>query len=79
MHTQTAYKPDLEDWIFHAVLPITGYGTLAIPALVMPSHESSSLFGVAAAALILLFTAIHNAWDAVAYHVLVARVGRRKS
>lgn len=79
MHTQTAYQPDLEDWIFHGALPIAGYGTLAISALAMPSNESSSLFGVAAAVLILLFTAIHNAWDAVAYHVLVARAGRRKA
>jgi hypothetical protein len=32
------------------------------------------LFGVAAAALSLLFIGIHNAWDAVTYHVLVHRV-----
>jgi hypothetical protein len=42
MRTQKAYRPDLEDWIFHGVLPIAGYGTLATSALVMPSHESSS-------------------------------------
>jgi hypothetical protein len=27
--------------------------------------------GVAAAALVLLFVGIHNAWDAIAYHVFV--------
>ncbi len=79
MRVQKAYEPDFEDWLFHGVRPIAGYGTLAISALVTPAHESVSLFGVAAAALILLFTAIHNAWDAVAYHVLVARAGARKS
>jgi len=32
-----------------------------------------ALFGVGAAALLLLFTGIHNAWDAVAYHVFVGK------
>lgn len=32
-----------------------------------------ALFGVGGAVLVLLFTGIHNAWDAVAYHVLVSR------
>ena len=31
------------------------------------------LFVVAAAALLLLFTGIHNAWDAVTYHVYFQR------
>jgi hypothetical protein len=31
------------------------------------------LFGVGAAALLLLFVGIHNAWDAVTYHVFVNR------
>lgn len=30
-----------------------------------------ALFGVGAATLLLLFAGIHNAWDAVAYHVFV--------
>lgn len=34
------------------------------------------MFGVAAVALLLLFTGIHNAWDAVIYHVFVKR-GRK--
>jgi len=34
-------------------------------------HES--LLGVAGAALLLLFTAIHNAWDAVTYHLFHSR------
>jgi len=29
------------------------------------------LFFVAAAALLLLFAGIHNAWDAVTYHIFV--------
>jgi hypothetical protein len=32
-----------------------------------------ALFIVAAAVLVLLFVGIHNAWDAVTYHVFVRR------
>lgn len=35
------------------------------------AHAGEALFGVGAAALLLLFIGIHNAWDAVAYHVFV--------
>jgi hypothetical protein len=31
------------------------------------------LFGVGTAALLLLFIGIHNAWDAVTYHVFVKK------
>ncbi len=31
------------------------------------------MFAVALAALLLLFSGIHNAWDAVTYHVFVRR------
>jgi VIT1/CCC1 family predicted Fe2+/Mn2+ transporter len=36
-------------------------------------HAREALFGMGAAVLLLLFVGIHNAWDAVAYHVLVGR------
>jgi hypothetical protein len=31
----------------------------------------AALFAVAASALLLLFIGIHNAWDAVSYHVFI--------
>ena len=34
------------------------------------------MFGVAAAALLLLFVGMHNAWDAITYHVFVNRGGQ---
>lgn len=71
MRVQTAYQPEFEDWLFHFLLPLTAYLILAISAFVSLSHEREALFGIGAAALLLLFTGIHNAWDAVAYHVLV--------
>jgi hypothetical protein len=66
---QTAYKPELEDWMFHAVLPLAAYLTLSASAYATGSNAYEALFGVAGAALLLLFIGIHNAWDAVTYHV----------
>ncbi len=71
MRVQTTYQPDFEDWLFHALLPLAGYAMLALSASAAPSHTREALFGVGAAVLLLLFIGIHNAWDAVAYHVLV--------
>ncbi len=73
MRTQSAYDPELEDWVFHALNPLAAYVILALSAFAARSHLRHALFGIGAAALLLLFTGIHNAWDAVAYHVLVTR------
>jgi hypothetical protein len=64
---QKAYAPVLEDWIWHAVLPLFGYTTLFAAALILPGDPARCLFAIAAAALLLLFDGIHNAWDAVTY------------
>ena len=69
MRTQTLYKPVFEDWLFHVLLPLLAYTTLAVSAEEARWHERDALFGVAATALLLLFIGIHNAWDAVTYHV----------
>jgi hypothetical protein len=71
MRLQTAYRPDLEDWLFHALLPLTGYALLVLSALAAHSRAHEALLGVGAATLLLLFIGIHNTWDAVSYHVFV--------
>jgi hypothetical protein len=71
MRTQRLYTPEFEDWAFHAILPMVAYATLVAAAVIVPVDFRVSLFAVAASALVLLFTGIHNAWDAIAYHVLV--------
>jgi len=76
MRTQNIYMPQLEDWLFHVVLPCAAYATLAASAYAARDHAREAMFGVAAAALLLLFIGIHNAWDAVTYHIFVARHGR---
>jgi hypothetical protein len=69
MRRQVAYKPVFEDWLFHVLLPFAAYTTLAIAAFAAGSHLRQALFGIGAAATLLLFIGIHNAWDAVTYHV----------
>jgi hypothetical protein len=71
MRRQTAYQPEFEDWLFHALLPLAAYAMLAVSAFAAPSRTREALFGVGAAALLLLFIGIHNAWDNTAYHVFV--------
>ena len=71
MLKQTAYKPGGEDWLFHVVLPLVVYGVLALSAFAARGHTREALFALGAVALLLLFIGIHNAWDAVAYHVFV--------
>lgn len=71
MRVQSAYQPVFEDWLFHVLLPFAAYAVLAISAYTAHSHARPALFLVGAAALLLLFIGIHNAWDAVTYHVFV--------
>src|SRR5438477_2884394 len=70
---QTAYQPVFEDWLFHVLLPFAAYAMLAASGYVAHSHARPAVFIVGAATLLLLFVGIHNAWDAVTYHVLVNR------
>jgi len=69
MRVQAAYQPVFEDWLFHALLPLAAYAMLVLSAFAAPAHTREALFGVGAAALLLLFIGIHNAWDAVTYLV----------
>ena len=73
MRRQRAYQMDWEDRTFHVLLPFLAYILLLGSGLLSFAHPDASLFGVGAAALLLLFIGIHNSWDAVAYQVYVLR------
>jgi hypothetical protein len=73
MRVQTVYKPVFEDWVFHALLPFAAYATMAASAFAARLNVSEALFATGAAVLLLLFIGIHNAWDAVTYHVFSRR------
>ena len=47
------------------------YLVLLVSASSAHAHENVSLLAVGAAALLLLFTGIHNSWDMIAYQVFV--------
>jgi hypothetical protein len=72
MRRQSVYEPEIEDWLFHIVLPLAAYAILALSGAATFIYPREALFGVGAMALLLLFIAIHNAWDAIAYHVFAA-------
>jgi L-asparagine transporter-like permease len=76
MRTQKAYRPVFEDWLFHVLLPLAAYAILAVSAYFAYSHPRRALFLVGAATLLFLFVGIHNAWDAVTYHITVQRRGK---
>ncbi len=71
MRVQSYYQPVFEDWLFHVLLPFAAYAVLAISAYAAHSYERPAQFLVGAAALLLLFIGIHNAWDTVTYFVFV--------
>ncbi len=67
MLKQTGYKPVLEDWVWHQVLPLIAYAALFVGAAGMSHDQTWALFTVGGVALFLLFIGIHNAWDTVTY------------
>jgi hypothetical protein len=73
MRSQVAYKPVFEDWLFRSLLPFAACITLTVAAFSVRSHVRGSLFTIGGVAMLLLFIGIHNAWDAVTYHVFFLR------
>ncbi|HVP94696.1 MAG TPA: hypothetical protein VMS89_05930 [Methanoregulaceae archaeon] len=71
MRRQMFYLPNSEDWIFHIILPMAAFTVLvgAFPAIHVYLWET--MFGIASAALLLLFIGIRNAWDNISYMVFV--------
>jgi hypothetical protein len=69
MRVQTTYAPVFEDWLFHVLLPFAAYAILGSSAFFARFSLGAALFATAAAALLLLFIGVHNAWDAVTYHI----------
>ena len=79
LRLQSAYHAVFEDQLFHVLLPFAAYAVLATSACAARSYPRPALFLVGAAALLLLFVGIHNAWDIVTYHVFVKRPAQRET
>lgn len=69
----TGYETVAEDWIWHVILPLIAYATIAIMAFELATHHTAALFAIATASMLLLFIGIHNAWDIATYLTLQAR------
>lgn len=67
---QTSYEPVLEDWLWHTAFPLVSYTGFIVAALLLPIFPAPALFVIGAAAVLLLFVGVHNAWDGVTYLVL---------
>jgi hypothetical protein len=76
MRMQSVYTPQLEDWLFHVVLPFAAYTTLVGSAYAI-RLSATAMFVLGAAVLLLLFIGIHNAWDTVTYHIFVGKYDRQ--
>ena len=76
MRRQGVYEPEFEDWLFHIALPMAAYAVLMLSAFATVLLTREALLAVGAAVLLLLFIGIHNAWDAVSYHVFFSKPDR---
>jgi hypothetical protein len=64
---QRDYKPVLEDWAWHAALPLLAYAALLHAGINLHRVSMGAQYIVAGAVLLLVFIGIHNAWDTVTY------------
>jgi bacteriorhodopsin len=69
----TNYQKQLEDWIWHVVLPFLAYIALLVAPLALRQDQHWALYAIGAVALLLLFVGIHNAWDTVTYIIVSQR------
>ncbi|HEU4724427.1 MAG TPA: hypothetical protein VFU59_03920, partial [Candidatus Eisenbacteria bacterium] len=74
---QRDYKPVLEDWIWHAALPILAYAAFVYAGFELWRRSIDAPFIIGGATLLLVFIGIHNAWDTVTY-VATDRSRRRE-
>jgi hypothetical protein len=74
---QKDYKPVLEDWVWHAILPLMSYLALIVSGILLAVSPLAP-FLVAASTLLLVFIGVHNAWDTVMY-VLLDRLEKAKA
>src|SRR5512134_3951092 len=74
---QSDYKPVLEDWIWHAALPMIAYAALVSAGIQLQGAAELALQFAGGSTLLLVFIGIHNAWDTVTYVTLERARERR--
>ena len=66
----------IENWLFHVLLPLGAYATLALSTYTAGSQLRDASFGFGAAALLPLLIGIHNGWHNITHLVLVCKARR---
>jgi hypothetical protein len=61
------YRPQLEDWVWHALLPILAYVVLLVAALLIGHYQEVALPLTAGSTLGLVIIGIRNSWDTIVY------------
>jgi len=64
------YSPVAEDWIWNVILPAIVYAVLLAEALLIWRWPRASMYGVAAAVVLLMIIGIHNAWDIAVWNTI---------
>jgi hypothetical protein len=77
MRRQNQYAPVLEDWIWHAILPVAAYASITLSTVIFWYKPGVMLYVVGAGALLLLYVGIHNAWDAAMW--MATNAGRTRA
>jgi hypothetical protein len=62
------YVPVHEEWIWNVLLPAAAYGTLLVMAFLVWHEPASSMYGIGAVSVLLMFIGIHNAWDVAVWN-----------
>jgi hypothetical protein len=64
------YSPVADDWIWNVILPAIVYGVLLAAAMLVWRWPRHSMYGVAAAVVLLMIIGIHNAWDIAVWNTI---------
>jgi len=59
-----------EDWLWNVILPAIVYGALLAVALLIWRWPHQSMYGAAAAVVLLMIIGIHNAWDIAVWNTI---------
>ena len=79
MRRVNTYNPVGEDWAFHVCIPLLVYLIFLVSAVFVARGSATALYYVAAAALLLLYTGIHNAWDTATWMAIHGKERRKPS
>ena len=74
-HRTRNYRPVLEDWVWHIILPLLAYLGLLVAGVLLSRNPGTALALIAAVTLGLVFIGIHNAWDTITYIAVAPESG----